>query len=124
MEKVKHKFSKIVAGLDLVLPTDAADKLLQVDLLGKYNFDVDGDNLIATNQDGTKAADGKNFLTAQQLITKAADEYKILKRSNGDDGAPTPPNKPNTSVSVPSGKLSENAARLKREIEEAEKRGY
>jgi len=124
MEKVKHKFSKIVAGLDLVLPTDAADKLLQVDLLGKYNFDVDGENLIATNPDGTKAADGKNFLTAQQLITKAADEYKILKRSNGDDGAPTPPNKPNTSVSVPSGKLSENAARLKREIEEAEKRGY
>ena len=124
MEKVKHHFSKIVSAMDLILPQDAADKLLQVDLFSRYNFDIDGESLIATNPDGTKAADGKNFLSAEQIITKAADDYKILKRSNGAEGAGTPPHTPTPAHNIPAGKLSDNAARIKKEIEEAEKRGY
>lgn len=83
MGKVKRHFAKVVASLDLIVPAEAAETLLQTSLLSAYNFDVDDKGLSVLNQDGTKASDGKNFLSAADIIKHKADEFQILKKSNG-----------------------------------------
>lgn len=88
---INDRFNKIVAQMELIIPSEAAAKILAAELQSKYQFDLSETGLEAKNMDGTRAANGKDFLTAADLIRMKAEEYKLLKLSNGG-GNPPPTN--------------------------------
>jgi hypothetical protein len=87
MEKVKRHFENSVNGLDLILPSEAANVMLSTVLMNRYKFDVSDDGKLEVfTKEGGKVDDGNNFLSATDIIKQQADDFKILKKSNGGGG--------------------------------------
>lgn len=113
--KLKTQFSKVINGLDLVIPHEGANIMLYNDINNNYKMDLnESGEMVILNKDGSKVTDDNNFLSALDVIKGKAETYNIIKKSNGgggDGGNGGNPN-PNPNPNRPQGKLTGRAAEL------------